>query len=83
MSGDIQNRGLDGPTTCAIRVCPWLAICLLCLVPSSLPQIAKGPPRIRNVYIPSDQLEVLFGSSAQGVLMPREKILTLWEEGQR
>jgi prepilin-type N-terminal cleavage/methylation domain-containing protein/prepilin-type processing-associated H-X9-DG protein len=35
------------------------------------------------VYIPSDQLEVLFGSSAEGVLMPREKILALWEEGHR
>ncbi|NQT17749.1 MAG: hypothetical protein HQ582_33645, partial [Planctomycetes bacterium] len=43
---------------------------------------SKGPPRIRNVYIPADQLKVLFGSSSKGVLMPRDKILALWREGR-
>jgi len=28
-------------------------------------------------------LKVLFGSSSKGVLMPRDKILALWKEGQR
>ena len=45
-------------------------------------QVLGGPPRIRNVYIPSDQLKVLFGNSSQGVLMPREKILALWQEAR-
>jgi hypothetical protein len=34
------------------------------------------------VYIPADQLKVLFGSSSQGVLMPRDKILALWQKAQ-
>ncbi len=48
-----------------------------------LGSVAGGPPRIRNVYIPSDQLKVLFDSSPKGVLMPREKVLALWQEAQR
>ena len=44
--------------------------------------VPGDPPRIRNVYIPSDQLKVLFGNSSQGVLMPREKILALWREAR-
>ncbi|NUQ63300.1 MAG: DUF1559 domain-containing protein [Pirellulales bacterium] len=64
-------------------MCLWL-VSLLCLLPcSASAQVTHGPPRIRNVYIPADQLEVLFGSSSKGVLMPREKILALWEEAQR
>jgi len=46
-------------------------------------QDANGPPRIRNVYIPDDQLTVLFGNSSKGVLMPRERILALWKKGRR
>jgi len=58
-------------------------ICLFAsCVPSVLAQVSGGPPRVRNVYIPSDQLEVLFGSSSQGVLMPREKIMALWQEAR-
>ena len=68
------------------RVLARLALALLlpCLVaiPASA-QVAGGPSRIRNVYIPSDQLKVLFDSSPKGVLMPREKVLALWQEAQR
>ena len=68
------------------RVVARLALALLlpCLVaiPASA-QVAGGPPRIRNVYIPSDQLKVLFDSSPKGVLMPREQVLALWQEAQR
>ena len=61
----------------------WLACCLLCLVPSwASAQVTHGPPRIRNVYIPADQLKVLFGSSSKGVIMPREQILALWHQAQ-
>ncbi len=61
-----------------------LAVCLLCLFPPvASAQVTHGPPRIRNVYIPADQLNLLFGSSSKGVLMPRDKILALWEEGRR
>jgi len=56
---------------------------LLCLLPSlAVAQVTQGPPRIRNVYIPADQLQLLFDSSSQGVLMPRDKILDLWEKAQ-
>ncbi len=60
-----------------------LAAGSLCLSPlGASAQVTGGPPRIRNVYIPSDQLKVLFGSSSKGVLMPRDKILALWQEAQ-
>ena len=63
--------------------CCWLALCVTCLSPSPVAaQVTGGPPRIRNVYIPSDQLHVLFGDSSKGVLMPRDKILALWNEAQ-
>ncbi|MCD4727289.1 MAG: hypothetical protein K8R46_06490, partial [Pirellulales bacterium] len=64
--------------------CLWLAVCLLCLFASlASAQVTHGPPRIRNVYIPTDQLKLLFDDSSKGVLMPRAKILALWEEAQR
>jgi len=89
MSND--QPGIDPPMTGGSRVspgyrllaCPWLASCLLCLVASpASAQVTHGPPRIRNVYIPADQLKVLFGSSSKGVLMPRDKILALWHEAR-
>ena len=62
----------------------WLAAWLLSFVPlSASAQVTHGPPRIRNVYIPADQLKLLFDDSSKGVLMPRAKILALWEEAQR
>lgn len=68
----------------ALRRLTLLTPCLLCLLGSSASaQISKGPPRIRNLYIPADQLQVLFDKKSKGVLMPREKILALWREGQR
>ncbi len=76
---------------CCIKLSPrnifaaaWLAACLLCLLASPVSaQVVQGPPRIRNVYIPADQLDLLFEDSSRGVLMPRDKILSLWEEGRR
>ena len=68
---------------CRVLGCLWLASCALSLPPSpAAAQVTGGPPRIRNVYIPSDQLKVLFGSSSKGVLMPREKILALWHDAR-
>ncbi|MFW6170286.1 MAG: hypothetical protein ACODAD_07340, partial [Planctomycetota bacterium] len=62
---------------------PWLACWLLCLLASTASaQVNSGPPRIRNVYIPADQLKVLFDDSSKGVLMPREKIVALWHEAR-
>ncbi len=62
--------------------CLWITSAL-CLAASPLEaQVTGGPPRIRNVYIPSDQLEILFGSSTKGVMMPREKIMALWKQAQ-
>ena len=61
-----------------------IGIALLGLLPSSAnSQIAQGPPRIRHVYIPADQLKVLFDGPSKGVLMRREKILSLWREARR
>ena len=74
-----------------LLACLWPAWCVLCLASAqavaetaarATTRIAGGPPRIRNVYIPSDQLKVVFGSSARGVLMPRAKILALWRDVQ-
>ena len=66
-----------------VLACLWLAFYLLCLHPSpASAQVTDGPPRIRNVYIPADQLKVLFGSSSKGVLMPRDEILALWREAR-
>ncbi|NLS94913.1 MAG: DUF1559 domain-containing protein [Planctomycetaceae bacterium] len=62
--------------------CLWITSAL-CLAASPLEaQVTGGPPRIRNVYIPSDQLEILFGSSTKGVMMPRDKIMALWQQAQ-
>ena len=62
----------------------WLALCLLCVPAASVSaQVTHGPPRIRNVYIPADQLQLLFDSSSKGVLMPRDKVMALWREAQR
>ena len=64
--------------------CLWLAACLGGLLPSlTSAQVTHGPPRIRNVYIPADELQLLFDGSSKGVLMPREKVLALWQEAQR
>ena len=69
----------------------WSAWCVLYLVwapaaaqsaANDAAKVTSGPPRIRNVYIPSDQLKVLFGSQAQGVLMPRAKVMALWHDAQ-
>ena len=49
---------------------------------SARAQAPDDPPRIRNVYIPSDQLDVLFDDASQGVMMPREKIMALWQEAR-
>jgi len=62
----------------------WAIACVLCLLVSSASgQVTHGPPRVRNVYIPADELKLLFDSSSKGVLMPRDKILALWQEGRR
>ena len=42
--------------------------------------VTHGPPRIRNVYIPADQIELLFANSSKGVLMPRDKVAGPLEE---
>ena len=62
--------------------CLWLAFAFCLPAVPGEAQVTGGPPRIRNVYIPSDQLKVLFGSSAKGVLMPRDKIVALWQQAQ-
>jgi len=67
-----------------VLTCLGLALAVLCLLASpAAAQVTHGPPRIRNVYIPADQLKLLFDSSSKGVLMPRDKILALWQEAQR
>lgn len=68
--------------TCRVPACLWLAAALCLAASPSDAQVTSGPPRIRNVYIPSDQLKVLFGNSAKGVLMPRDKIVALWQQAK-
>ncbi len=64
-----------------VLACAWLSIALACVAPlPASAQVSHGPPRIRNVYIPADQLELLFENSSKGVLMPREEVLALWKE---
>jgi len=59
-------------------------LCLLFLFPFlASAQVTHGPPRVRSVYIPADELKLLFDSSSKGVLMPRDKVLALWQEAQR
>ena len=80
-----SDETLQGVLSARFRLlgCLWLGLCMLGVPPSpAAAQVTGGPPRIRNVYIPSDQLKVLFGSSSKGVLMPREKILALWHDAQ-
>ena len=61
-----------------------LVSCLLCTATLlAAAQVTDGPPRIRNVYIPSDELKVLFADASRGVLMPRDKILALWREAEK
>jgi len=64
------------------RLAPWILVAILLAAPAAA-QVTHGPPRIRNVYIPADQLDLLFDNSSNGVLMPREKIRALWQEAQR
>jgi len=63
----------------------WLVGCLACLVLlAAWAEGAEGPPaRIRSVYIPAEELKLLFDSPAKGILVPRDKVLALWEEAQR
>lgn len=73
-----NNRGCRG------KLAAWWLVGLLCWLASpALGQIAQGPPRVRNVYIPADQLKLVFDNASKGVLMPREKILALWDEARR
>jgi len=66
-----------------VVACLGLVFCLVWLHPAGgFAQVTEGPPRIRNVYIPADELKVLFGSSSKGVLMPRDEILALWREAR-
>ena len=83
---NIDNRGKRSAPSEWHRVFVflWLAAGLLCLLPrQASAQVTHGPSRIRNVYIPADQLKLLFKSSSKGVLMPRDEILDLWEKAQR
>ncbi len=89
MSNDLSV--LDRSTTGGSRprarsrvlVCVWLALCLLGVHPGpAAAQADGGRPWIRNVYIPADELKLLFDSSSKGVLMPRDKVLALWREGR-
>lgn len=60
-----------------------LVLLLICLLVSQAAgDEHRRPAWIRNVYIPADQVKVLFGDSSQGVLMPRERILELWERAR-
>ncbi len=65
-------------------LCVWLGACLLYL-PAHLAsaQATDDQTSIRNVYIPADQLKVLFEHSSKGVLMPRDQFMALWQEAQR
>ncbi len=60
-----------------------IALCLFCLVPSPAYAEVEGPPRVRHVYIPANQLKVVFGTASKGVLMPRDDILALWQKARR
>ncbi|MFZ1933466.1 MAG: DUF1559 domain-containing protein [Thermoguttaceae bacterium] len=61
-----------------------IAACFLCLSPPPLcGEVTHGPQRIRSVYIPADQLQLLFANASKGVLMPREKALNLLLEARR
>ena len=64
-----------------VLACLWLAVFCMAALPAEA-QVTGGPPRIRNVYIPSAQLKVLFGDSTKGVLMPRDKIVALWQQAK-
>jgi prepilin-type processing-associated H-X9-DG protein len=46
-------------------------------------QVTHGPPRIRDVYIPSEELKILFDDPSKGVVMQRDKVMALWEEARR
>jgi prepilin-type processing-associated H-X9-DG protein len=82
LQGIMRSRSLrrvrSGFALSMLSLFPWF-----CAVPNLVTaEVTGGPPRVRNVYIPSDQLKVLLDDSSQGVLMPREKILSLWQEAQ-
>ena len=43
----------------------------------------RPSPRIRHVYIPADEVKIVFEDSSQGVLMSRDEIVALWREAQQ
>ncbi len=53
---------------------------LILLPGDAVAQTDKGPPRVRNVYIPQDNLETLFGEGNKGTLMTRQEFQELWEK---
>ncbi|MBN2292274.1 MAG: hypothetical protein JXM70_07610, partial [Pirellulales bacterium] len=80
MNTDNQGSSTAPSEWYRLPVCFCLAAVLLCLLPRPVSaQVTGGPRRIRNVYIPADQLKLLFKNSSKGVLMPREKVLALWK----
>ena len=69
------------------RILPWVGPAVVCCVLSlwSCPaaaQVTSNPLRVRHVYIPFDQLEVLFDGPSKGMLLSREKVLALLRDAQ-
>ena len=66
------------------RTCALCAVvCMLGVFgPQASAQQTGAAAYVRNMYIPADQLKIVFGTSARGVLMPRDKVLSLWQKGR-
>src|SRR5262245_41280540 len=43
-------------------------------------QTEKGPPRVRHVYIPQEDLETIFGEGKKGALLTRDEFKELWQK---
>src|SRR5262245_28313878 len=43
-------------------------------------QTEKGPPRVRHVYIPQQDLETIFGEGKKGALLTRDEFKELWQK---
>src|SRR5207249_4265036 len=64
-----ESRNLSG----------YLAALLLVVLAAPVgAQTDKGPPRVRNVYIPQQELEAIFGEGNKGALLTRDEFQALW-----
>jgi hypothetical protein len=73
-----QGTSLSKRAMTTLAVIASLFVATLCA--PAIAQTDKGPPRIRNVYIPQEDLEAIFGEGNKGALLTRDEFNAMWKK---